>query len=196
VNKQVAEHEAPGKRWSLDEAFQRLLKHFGNQHVACERLNQAIVAGEVTLWGCEADGWFRDDTRAFLRYVTVMTFDTPDGWHAAMVGNGNTLTPDLSKYVWALPAAEVEALCTPATERNSPEVEPKGDTEQYRWDEIATELGRQIYIGKIDPQKIGDRAAAALMMTFCSEKWNKHPAESQMRAKVSGWLKSYKASKL
>jgi hypothetical protein len=197
VNRPVAEREATGKRWSPDEAFQRLLKHFSNPQIARNRLDQAIRAGEITLLWRKADRpWTADEPRFLTLFITVSTFDAADGIHANLHAVGYTPGPDLNEYEWALSAGEVEALCTPATERNSPEVEPRGDLEKYRWDEISTELGRQIYIGEIDPQKISDRAAAALMMTFCSEKWNKYPAESQMRAKVSGWLNSYRASKL
>jgi hypothetical protein len=195
VNNPVAEREAT--RWSVDEAFQRLLKHHsGNAQIARRHLHQAIIAGQITLLWRKADGpWIEDKPRMLALYIDIGTYDKPDGIHASLHAIGYIPGPDLSEHEWALSADEVEALCTPAPERQShvaAEVEPKGDTEKYRWDKIATEFGLQIYVGDIDPLKISAREATEKMLTFCVEKWDMQPAESHMRAKVDDWLKAYK----
>jgi hypothetical protein len=198
MNKPATEVDATAQRWSIDEAFQRLLKHhFVNPQIARSRLSQAIKAGEITLWWRKADGpWVADKPRRLHLYIHVNWYEKPDGSpHGNIVPAGYIPGPDLSEYEWALSADEVEALCTSAPERKSPvaaEIEPRGDAEHYRWDEIATELGARIYEGDIKPPEMSVRDITKKMLTFCSEKWGIRPVESHMRAKLTGWLKVYK----
>jgi hypothetical protein len=186
----------PIDQLTVDQAFQRLLKHFDEPpDEVCERHEQAIRTGKVTLWGrIKAGGsWFRTKPSIFKQHLVIEADEGPDGWHASVrMQAGKIGVKDFEQYEWAFASSEIDALCMPDETDRSPAGAKRGPKEKYDW-----ELFKARFYLNLDDDDVPAHGNINFEQRAKDlREWgNEHPeigeentpSQSAMRAKVTEW---------
>jgi hypothetical protein len=170
--------EKASERISPTEALRILLPHW-SAHRAAERLTDAVHANDCRLW--KGDTPMRPEIAA--KYLVIVARADKDGrWQAHVEGREEAIwrTEDFT-----FEADEVRALLRRA-EAEPPSAEPQqlelhrspGKPPKKDWHvRVAVELGRR--------WERGEEPTAPDMCRWCSETWNVHVDEGDMRRLMS-----------
>jgi hypothetical protein len=189
----------PIDQLTVDQAFQRLLEHFGKPNLACDHLDQAVRAGEVILWGREAGAsWFRTRPVYFKQQLLIEADERPDGWHASIeVQAGKIGIKDFELYEWAFASSEIDALCMADRTDKSPAGAKRGPKEKYDWELFKAQFYLFLYDDDVPPgADINIEQRANDLIEWGSEHpeigEEKTPSTTRMREKVAEWTPLWK----
>jgi hypothetical protein len=176
------------ERLTIDQAFQRLLTCVQKPYVARNRLEQAILDGEVTLWGREAQrSWFRVKPDFFKQHLHISLDESPEGWHACVAMQAGKIgVQDFEQYEWMVPANEIEALQQDKTVPGA----KRGPKEKYPWELFKAKFYLDLYDDDVPAH--GD----VNFEQRAKRKWGSEhpeigeestPSQNAMRTKVTEW---------
>lgn len=148
----VAEPVLSGDQISVDEAFQRLRRHFQEPYVTCVRFNTALQAKTILLWVWDKDknAHVVVDPNFIERHLRVRVQQAADSRWSADIGvtGGIGITP--GPYWWRISASDVDTVV-----KNDAKSKPQhdGGRPPYDRDEILAaafiELARFLQQGGI-----------------------------------------------
>jgi hypothetical protein len=173
---------------SADEAFQVVLKHFGDRQIAVQHLREFVLLGFK-------DGQrFEVDIDRYGLYFDV--YQTPDGWHASvrMKPGGIGLT-DFDAYRWAFSAERVNALCEPIAEDRAPPGARRGRKVQYDWPVFQAEFFGRLFFNDVGPHdEINIERTADDLMTWglLHLGADNTPQRTAMQEKIKEWIEIWR----
>jgi hypothetical protein len=187
----VRPQSPPPERWTIDQAYQRLLEHFKKPHLARHELGEAVRAGKVQLWGCQSDKlWFAVKPDFFEGHLQVATHEKPEGWHATL--EMRAAVQDFDKTEWAVSAKEIHALCRPPVTDEGKRA--KRGPKPYDWDLFHVQCIRFLDTDDVGAyEDVGISALAKRLLEWGDEHLGEEdtPEISAMSANVSAWVKTW-----
>jgi hypothetical protein len=185
----VRPQSPPAERWTIDQAFQRLLQHFKKPHLARHELGEAIRAGKVQLWGSQSGGLpFRVKPDWFERHLLVTSHERPEGWYAVL--EMERAVDNFDTTVWEVAAKEIEALC----ENESLPGAKRGRKRKYDWELFKARFFLLLYGDKLPADTdINQESYADELIVWGQNhpmvREENTPAISSMREKVAEWTR-------
>ncbi len=187
---------AKRESFTIDEAFQQFHRREKNPHVACEQLNQALREG-LTLWAKPAPSMPADEKLKLAgvkRFKAMppdyfasnyrVTIERADGrWTARVANVARICMMPADWFDWTVSAPGVDSRL----KSKSPSRSKSGRKSDYDWAVIEHEIARRCLDAKAKQGRVPDNVSelARDILEWCQTKFEKEPAESAMRERVS-----------